>query len=49
MPTTLETLEYVYKIVHITILSLMLIITTYCIAYRLRFRLERPALLILCA
>lgn len=47
MANTLDVLEQVYKVINIVILAFMLFLTLFFIAYKLRLRLEKPALVIL--
>ena len=49
MANTLDVLEQVYKVINIVILAFMLFLTLFFIAYKLRLRLEKPALVILFA
>ena len=48
MSSTQENLEKVYQIVNITLLACMIMVTSFFIAYKLRFRLEKPAIVIIC-
>ena len=47
MANTLDVLEQVYKVINIVILAFMLFLTLFLIGYKLRLRLEKPALVIL--
>lgn len=47
MANTLDVLEEVYKVINIVILGCMLFLTLFFVAYKLRLRLEKPALVIL--
>ena len=47
MAKTLDVLEQVYKVINIIILGCMLFFTLFFVAYKLRLRLEKPALVII--